>query len=270
MRARQQAVAAAGEMAGNADRRAAPGLQRQPLRGERLIKLKQRDAGAHRDQAGRLVDHNPVQAANVDRDVGGLRKPLIGMAAAPDGEIQFVAANPVDHDRDRMLGVAYRAQRRAQLLALVGGRQVIGVARSEGLRKARRWREGSATAAAAIAAAAGAASGAARLPRAVAAARKGEIRRRETDVPLNHSVRMSHAAGSAAHPHARFPERQATGIVRIDDRRMVRMVDMDVGHRLGRRLSEQPTSCDRRAPCRPTCRAVSLFTPTSNVPPMTT
>ena len=184
MRSRQQAVAAAHEVAGDADGGAASSLQRQSLRGQRLIDIEQRNAGAHRDKARGLVDDNPVQAAHVDRDVGGLRKPLIGIPAAPHCKIQVVAADPVDRDRHRVVGFADRAQARAQLLAPAGCRKKIGI-------MPVRRRQESHVAGGNLAAVAVApspprqAADPARVRHPpLAVARKGNILRRETDVPL--------------------------------------------------------------------------------------
>ena len=118
-------MAAAEDMAGDADRRAASRLQRQAMGRDRLIDLVQRRAGAGRDDIGLGVDADPGHAAQVDHDVGRLRKALIGVAAAADRKGQLVILHPVDHHRDRVRGLADRAKRRAQSRADVRRRKII-------------------------------------------------------------------------------------------------------------------------------------------------
>jgi hypothetical protein len=107
-RPRQVSIAAAEQMAGHADGRAAAAGEGQFVGRDSLIQSAERSAGADACRIRFGIDVDRVHHAGVDDDAGALRKAFVRVAAAPYREWQVGAAAPIDHDGDGFDRLAHR------------------------------------------------------------------------------------------------------------------------------------------------------------------
>jgi hypothetical protein len=118
-------IAAAEQVPGYADSRAAAAWKGEAPRCNGLIQLSKGRARANGRGFRRHIDGNRIHQSQIDDHARALREPLVGVPAAAHGERHIVATAPIDHDADRVRGLAHRAQLRRQHRAGVEGRFVL-------------------------------------------------------------------------------------------------------------------------------------------------